>query len=78
MIRRLVEELERSQLEVQELRHDLREEKKKIKDFQTLLEDMVISSTLSLSKFSGRQDQTAKRRIRQRTPITKKCPRPSQ
>lgn len=41
MIRRLVEELERSQLEVQELRHDLREDKKKIKDFQTLLEDMV-------------------------------------
>lgn len=41
MIRKLVEELERSQLEVQELRHDLREDKKKIKDFQTLLEDMV-------------------------------------
>src|SRR5277367_4901870 len=41
MIRRLVEELERNQLEAQELRHDLREEKKKIKDFQTLLEDMV-------------------------------------
>ena len=45
MIRRLVEELERNQLEAQELRHDLREEKKKIKDFQTLLEDMVPSLT---------------------------------
>src|SRR5579859_6787628 len=42
MIRKLVEELERAQLEVQELRHDVREEKKKNKDFQTLLEEMVL------------------------------------
>jgi len=41
MIRKLVEELERAQLEVQELRADVREEKKKNKDFQTLLEEMV-------------------------------------
>jgi hypothetical protein len=41
MIRRLVEELERAQLEAQELQHDIREEKKKNKDFQNLLEEMV-------------------------------------
>jgi hypothetical protein len=41
MIRRLVEELEKAQLQVQDLRHDMREEKKKNKDFQTLLEEMV-------------------------------------
>jgi ATP-dependent helicase/DNAse subunit B len=41
MIRRLVEELEKAQLEVQELRHDIREEKKKNKDLQNLLEEMV-------------------------------------
>jgi hypothetical protein len=41
MIRKLVEEFERAQLEVQELRADVREEKKKNKDFQTLLEEMV-------------------------------------
>jgi len=41
MIRKLVEELERAQLEVQELRADIREEKKKNKDFQNLLEEMV-------------------------------------
>jgi hypothetical protein len=41
MIRKLVEELERAQLEVQELRGDVREEKKKNKDFQNLLEEMV-------------------------------------
>jgi hypothetical protein len=44
MIRRLVEELERAQLEAQELRHELREEKKRNKDFQNLLEDMVFRS----------------------------------
>jgi hypothetical protein len=43
MIRRLVEELERAQLEVEELRHDVREQKKKNKDFQNLLEEMVYS-----------------------------------
>ena len=43
MIRRLVEELERAQLECQELRHDLRDEKKKSKDLQNLLEEMVHS-----------------------------------
>lgn len=41
MIRRLVEELEKAQLEVQELRHDIREEKKKNKDLQNLLEEIV-------------------------------------
>lgn len=44
MIRRLVEELERAQLEAQELRHELREEKKRNKDFQNLLEDIVFRS----------------------------------
>jgi hypothetical protein len=34
MIRRLVEELERAQLEAQELRHKLYEEGKRNKDFQ--------------------------------------------
>ena len=41
MIRRLVEELERAQLETQELRHDIREEKKNKKDLQNKLEEMV-------------------------------------
>jgi hypothetical protein len=40
MIRRLVEELERAQLETQEIQHDVREEKKRNKDLQTLLEDL--------------------------------------
>ena len=48
MIRRLVEELERSQLEVEELRHEVREEKKKNKDMQNLLEEMVSPSKISL------------------------------
>jgi len=42
MIRRLVEELERAQLELEESRHEIREEKKKNKDFQNLLEEMVL------------------------------------
>lgn len=42
MIRRLVEELEKAQLEAQELHHEVREEKKKNKDFQNLVEEMVI------------------------------------
>ena len=41
MIRRLVEDLEKAQLEAQELRHDIREERKKNKDLQNLLEEMV-------------------------------------
>jgi hypothetical protein len=41
MVRKLVEALERAQLEAQELGHDIREEKKKNKDFQHLLEEMV-------------------------------------
>ena len=48
MIRRLVEELERAQLEVEELRHEVREEKKKNKEMQNLLEEMV-THTLSQS-----------------------------
>ena len=40
MIRRLVEELESAQLETQEAQHDIREEKKRNKDLQTLLEDL--------------------------------------
>ena len=44
MIRRLVEELERAQLEVEEVRHEVREEKKKNKDMQHLLEEMVLPS----------------------------------
>jgi hypothetical protein len=41
MIRKLVEELERAQLEAQELRHDIRDERKKTKDLQNLLDGMV-------------------------------------
>ena len=41
MIRKLVEELERAQLEAQELRHDVRDEKKKSKDLQNLLDELV-------------------------------------
>jgi hypothetical protein len=48
MIRRLVEELERTQLELQELRHDMLEEKKKNKGFQNLLEEMVLVASTVL------------------------------
>jgi hypothetical protein len=44
MIRKLVEALERAQLELQEAQHEIREERKKNKDLQTLLEEMVCPS----------------------------------
>jgi hypothetical protein len=62
MIRRLVEELERAQLEVQELRHELREEKKRNKDFQNLLEDMVFR-LLGLFLTRRVQKRNSKRKI---------------
>jgi hypothetical protein len=65
MIRRLVEELERTQLELQELRHDMLEEKKKNKNFQNLLEEMVFQLPSPL--ISGSKDKTAKGRSRQGT-----------
>ena len=63
MIRRLVEELERAQLEAQELRHDIREEKKKNKDFQNLLEEMV-SSTETRTNSLGIENKNPKRGTR--------------
>jgi hypothetical protein len=63
MIRRLVEELERTQLELQELRHDMLEEKKKNKNFQNLLEEMVFQLLPPL--ISGSKNKTAKRGSRQ-------------
>jgi hypothetical protein len=47
MIRRLVEDLERSQLETVEAKHDIRDEKKKNKDFQALLEETVFIPTIN-------------------------------
>jgi hypothetical protein len=61
MIRRLVEELERAQLEVEELRHEVREEKKKNKDMQNLLEEMVSPLKDKNPLIPGCQDKTTKR-----------------
>jgi hypothetical protein len=60
MIRRLVEELERTQLELQELRHDMLEEKKKNKNFQNLLEEMVVPIASSTNIREQRQNSKKK------------------
>jgi hypothetical protein len=64
MIRKLVEALERAQIEAQELQHDVREEKKKNKDFQSLLEEMVTYVRLLIA---GPKNKTTKGGTRQRT-----------
>jgi hypothetical protein len=70
MIRRLVEELERAQLEVEELRHEVREEKKKNKDMQNLLEEMVSPlKDKSLNSRVPRQNNKKKVSIRKDLPV---------
>jgi hypothetical protein len=61
MIRKLVEELERAQLELQEAQHEIREEKKKNKDFQALLEEMVYIARAA-QLIPGGQNKTTERR----------------
>ncbi len=70
MIRRLVEELERSQLEVEELRHEVREEKKKNKEMQNLLEEMVsLVENIKLNPRAQKQNNKKKVSIRRDSPV---------
>jgi hypothetical protein len=64
MIRKLVEELEKSQLDVDELRHDIREEKKKNKDSQNLLDELVHAFSILLMTRAIRPKHTRKPWIR--------------